>query len=80
MESFAILVFVIILAITLEHPLRLIKQYLPNAAVVWGLLAVLMAGLNYRYRGSIFNALTGGEKAMHGFENLAHHLGKTAEI
>ena len=87
MESLVILAFVIgYLAITLEHPLRLDKTVpaLIMAAVIWGLLAVGFSSGWFEIidtEGSIFNALTGGEKAMHGFEQtLLHHLGKTAEI
>lgn len=87
MESLIILIFVIgYLAITLEHPLRLDKTVpaLIMAALIWGTLAVGF-GLGWfeviDTEGSIFSALTGGEHAMHGFEQtLLHHLGKTAEI
>ena len=80
MESLVILAFVIgYLAITLEHPLRLDKTVpaLIMAAVIWGLLAVGFSSGWFEIidtEGSIFNALTGGEKAMHGFEQtLLHH-------
>lgn len=87
MESIIILIFVIgYLSITLEHPLKLDKTVpaLIMAALIWAVLAVgFQAGwfdvIDTHERA--FNFLTGGEDAMHGFENtLLHHLGKTAEI
>lgn len=87
MESIIILIFVIgYLSITLEHPLRLDKTVpaLIMAALIWAVLAVgFSAGwfdvVDTHER--VFSFGTGGEDAMHGFENtLLHHLGKTAEI
>lgn len=87
MESIIILIFAIgYLSITLEHPLRLDKTVpaLIMAALIWAILAI---GFNAGWfqvidtHESVFNYLTGGEEAHHGFENtLLHHLGKTAEI
>lgn len=87
MESIIILIFVIgYLSITLEHPLKLDKTVpaLIMAALIWAVLAV---GFHSGWFGvidtheNVFNFLTGGEHAEHGFENtLLHHLGKTAEI
>lgn len=87
MESIIILIFVIgYLSITLEHPLKLDKTVpaLIMAALIWAVLAIgFQAGwfdvIDTHERA--FNFLSGGEEAMHGFENtLLHHLGKTAEI
>lgn len=87
MEAIIILIFVIgYLSITLEHPLKLDKTVpaLIMAALIWAVLAVgFQAGwfdvIDTHERA--FSFLTGGEEAMHGFENtLLHHLGKTAEI
>ena len=54
------------------------------AALIWALLAI---GFHAGWfdvidtHENVFNFLSGGEKAEHGFENtLLHHLGKTAEI
>ncbi len=87
MTSIIILIFVIgYLSITLEHPLKLDKTVpaLIMAALIWAVLAI---GFNAGWfdvidtHESVFNFLTGGEAAEHGFENtLLHHLGKTAEI
>jgi len=87
MESIIILIFVIgYLSITLEHPLKLDKTVpaLIMAALIWAMLAV---GFHNGWfsvidtHESVFDFLTGGEAAEHGFENtLLHHLGKTAEI
>jgi len=87
MESIIILIFVIgYLSITLEHPLKLDKTVpaLIMAALIWAVLAV---GFHSGWftvidtHENVFNFLTGGESAEHGFENtLLHHLGKTAEI
>ena len=87
MESIIIIIFVIgYLTITLEHPLRLDKTVpaLIMAALIWALLAI---GFNTDWfdvidaEGHVFDHLTGGEAAIHGFENtLLHHLGKTSEI
>jgi len=87
MESIIILIFVIgYLSITLEHPLKLDKTVpaLIMAALIWAMLAV---GFHNGWftiidtHESVFDFLTGGEEAEHGFENtLLHHLGKTAEI
>ena len=87
MESIIILIFVIgYLSITLEHPLKLDKTVpaLIMAALIWAVLAVgFQAGwfnvIDTHERA--FSFLSGGEEAMHGFENtLLHHLGKTSEI
>jgi Na+/H+ antiporter NhaD/arsenite permease-like protein len=87
MESIIILIFVIgYLSITLEHPLKLDKTVpaLIMAALIW---AVLGIGFHSGWfsivdtHENVFNFITGGEKATHGFENtLLHHLGKTSEI
>ncbi|MEM7085557.1 MAG: sodium:proton antiporter NhaD [Bacteroidota bacterium] len=87
MESIIILIFVIgYLSITLEHPLKLDKTVpaLIMAALIWAMLAV---GFHNGWfsvidtHESVFDFLTGGEAAEHGFENtLLHHLGKTSEI
>ncbi len=87
MTSIVILIFVIgYLSITLEHPLKLDKTVpaLIMAALIWALLAI---GFHAGWfdvidtHENVFNFLSGGEKAEHGFENtLLHHLGKTAEI
>ncbi len=87
MTSIIILIFVIgYLSITLEHPLKLDKTVpaLIMAALIWAVLAI---GFHAGWfdvidtHESVFNFLTGGEAAEHGFENtLLHHLGKTAEI
>lgn len=87
MESIIILIFVIgYLSITLEHPLKLDKTVpaLIMSALIWAVLAVGF------YKGwfdvidtheNVFNFMSGGEEAHHGFDNtLLHHLGKTAEI
>ena len=54
------------------------------AAIIWALLAVGFhsGGLSViDTHEHVYSFLTGGESAMHGFENtLLHHLGKTAEI
>ena len=86
MESIIIIIFVIgYLTITLEHPLRLDKTVpaLIMAALIWALLAI---GFNTDWfdvidaEGHVFDHLTGGEAAIHGFENtLLHHLGKTSD-
>jgi Na+/H+ antiporter NhaD/arsenite permease-like protein len=87
MESIIILIFIIgYLSITLEHPLKLDKTVpaLIMASLIWAVLAIgFQAGwfdvIDTHER--VFSFLTGGEDAMHGFENtLLHHLGKTAEI
>ncbi|MFT4669588.1 MAG: Na+/H+ antiporter NhaD/arsenite permease-like protein [Flavobacteriaceae bacterium] len=87
MESIIILIFVIgYLSITLEHPLKLDKTVpaLIMASLIWAVLAIgFQAGwfdvIDTHERA--FNFLSGGEEAMHGFENtLLHHLGKTSEI
>jgi Na+/H+ antiporter NhaD/arsenite permease-like protein len=87
MESIIILIFVIgYLSITLEHPLKLDKTVpaLIMASLIWAVLAIgFQAGwfdvIDTHERA--FNFLSGGDEAMHGFENtLLHHLGKTAEI
>ena len=87
MESIIILIFVIgYLSITLEHPLKLDKTVpaLIMAALIWALLAVGFHNGWFNVidtHESVFDFLTGGEEAEHGFENtLLHHLGKTAEI
>ena len=87
MESIIILIFVIgYLSITLEHPLRLDKTVpaLIMASLMWAFLAV---GFSKGWFNAIdthdhvYSFLTGGDDALHGFENtLLHHLGKTAEI
>ncbi len=87
MTSIIILVFVIgYLSITLEHPLKLDKTVpaLIMAALIWALLAI---GFHAGWfdvidtHENVFNFLSGGEAAEHGFDNaLLHHLGKTAEI
>ncbi len=87
MESIIILIFAIgYLSITLEHPLRLDKTVpaLIMAALIWAVLAI---GFHADWfsvidtHEHVYNYLTGGEEAEHGFENtLLHHLGKTAEI
>ena len=87
MESIIILIFIIgYLSITLEHPLKLDKTVpaLIMASLIWAVLAIgFQAGwfdvIDTHER--VFSFLTGGEDAMHGFQNtLLHHLGKTAEI
>lgn len=87
MESIIILIFVIgYLSITLEHPLKLDKTVpaLIMAALIWAMLAVGFHNGWFNVidtHESVFDFLTGGEAAEHGFENtLLHHLGKTAEI
>jgi Na+/H+ antiporter NhaD/arsenite permease-like protein len=87
MESIIILIFVIgYLSITLEHPLKLDKTVpaLIMAALIWAMLAVGFHNGWFNIidtHESVFDFLTGGEAAEHGFENtLLHHLGKTAEI
>ena len=87
MESIIILIFALgYLSITLEHPLRLDKTVpaLIMAALIWAVLAV---GFHEGWfsvidtHEHVYNFLSGGEEAEHGFENtLLHHLGKTAEI
>jgi Na+/H+ antiporter NhaD/arsenite permease-like protein len=87
MTSIIILIFVIgYLSITLEHPLKLDKTVpaLIMAALIWALLAI---GFHAGWfdvidtHENVFNFLSGGETAEHGFDNaLLHHLGKTAEI
>lgn len=87
MESIIILIFALgYLSITLEHPLRLDKTVpaLIMAALIWALLAV---GFHEGWfsvidtHEHVYNFLTGGEEAEHGFDNtLLHHLGKTSEI
>jgi len=87
MESIIILIFVIgYLSITLEHPLRLDKTVpaLIMAALIWAVLAV---GFHQGWfsvidtHEHVYNFISGGDAAEHGFENtLLHHLGKTAEI
>tara|TARA_B100000809_G_C15134154_1_gene529829 strand:- start:272 stop:1648 length:1377 start_codon:yes stop_codon:yes gene_type:complete len=87
MTSIIILIFVIgYLSITLEHPLKLDKTVpaLIMAALIWALLAI---GFHAGWfdvidtHENVFNFLSGGETAKHGFDNaLLHHLGKTAEI
>jgi len=87
MTSIVILIFVIgYLSITLEHPLKLDKTVpaLLMAAVIWAVLAI---GFHSGWfdiidtHENVFNFLTGGEAAEHGFDNtLLHHLGKTSEI
>ncbi len=87
MTSLVILIFVIgYLSITLEHPLKLDKTVpaLIMAALIWAVLAI---GFHAGWfdiidtHENVFNFLTGGEAAEHGFENtLLHHLGKTSEI
>ena len=87
MESIIILIFVIgYLSITLEHPLKLDKTVpaLIMASLIWAVLAIgFQAGwfdvIDTHER--VVSFLSGGEDAMHGFENtLLHHLGKTSEI
>jgi Na+/H+ antiporter NhaD/arsenite permease-like protein len=87
MESIIILIFVIgYLSITLEHPLRLDKTVpsLIMASLIWGALAVGFSSGWFNIIDThdfVFDFSTGGEEALHGFENnLLHHLGKTAEI
>ena len=87
MESIIILIFVIgYLSITLEHPLKLDKTVpaLIMASLIWAVLAIgFQAGWFdiIDTHENAFNFLSGGEEAMHGFENtLLHHLGKTSEI
>jgi Na+/H+ antiporter NhaD/arsenite permease-like protein len=87
MEAIIILIFILgYLSITLEHPLKLDKTVpaLLMAALIWALLAI---GFHKGWfsvidgHENVFNFLTGGEAAEHGFENtLLHHLGKTSEI
>ena len=87
MTSIIILIFVIgYLSITLEHPLKLDKTVpaLIMAALIWALLAI---GFHLGWfdvidtHENVFNFLSGGEAAEHGFDNtLLHHLGKTSEI
>ena len=87
MTSVVILIFVIgYLSITFEHPLKLDKTVpaLIMAALIWALLAI---GFHAGWfdiidtHENVFNFLSGGETAEHGFENtLLHHLGKTSEI
>ncbi len=87
MTSLIILIFVIgYLSITLEHPLKLDKTVpaLLMSAIIWAVLAI---GFHSGWfsvidtHENVFNFLTGGEAAEHGFENtLLHHLGKTSEI
>ncbi len=87
MESIIILIFVIgYLSITLEHPLRLDKTVpaLIMAALIWAVLAIGFGSGWFDVIDThehVYSFLTGGEDAMHGFENtLLHHLGKTSEI
>lgn len=87
MESVIILIFVIgYLSITLEHPLKLDKTVpaLIMASLMWAFLAVGFSQGWFNVVDSheeVFSFLTGGDDALHGFENtLLHHLGKTAEI
>ncbi|PTL98657.1 MAG: sodium:proton antiporter [Bacteroidetes bacterium] len=87
MESIIILIFVIgYLSITLEHPLKLDKTVpaLIMASLIWAVLAIgFQAGWFdiIDTHENAFNFLSGGDEAMHGFENtLLHHLGKTSEI
>ncbi len=87
MESVIILIFVIgYLSITLEHPLKLDKTVpaLIMASLMWAFLAVGFSQGWFNVIDShehVYNFLTGGDDALHGFENtLLHHLGKTAEI
>jgi len=87
MTSIVILIFVIgYLSITLEHPLKLDKTVpaLIMAALIWALLAIgFYAGWFdvIDTHENVFNFLSGGESAEHGFDNtLLHHLGKTSEI
>jgi Na+/H+ antiporter NhaD/arsenite permease-like protein len=87
MEAIIILIFVIgYLSITLEHPLKLDKTVpaLIMSSLIWAVLAIgFQAGWFdvIDTHENAFSFLTGGEDAMHGFENtLLHHLGKTAEI
>jgi len=82
-----ILIFVIgYFSITLEHPLKVDKTVpaLIMAALIWAVLAVGFTSGWFNVidsHDSVFNFVTGGEEALHGFENtLLHHLGKTAEI
>ncbi len=87
MTSIIILIFVIgYLSITLEHPLKLDKTVpaLIMASLIWALLAI---GFHSGWfsiidtHENVFNFLSGGEEADHGFNNaLLHHLGKTSEI
>lgn len=87
MESVIILIFVIgYLSITLEHPLKLDKTVpaLIMASLMWAFLAIGFSQGWFNVVDSheeVFSFLTGGDDALHGFENtLLHHLGKTAEI
>jgi hypothetical protein len=87
MESIIILIFVIgYLSITLEHPLKLDKTVpaLIMASLIWAVLEVGFSSGWFNVidtHEQVFSFLSGGETAMHGFENtLLHHLGKTAEI
>lgn len=87
MESVIILIFAIgYLSITLEHPLRLDKTVpaLIMASLMWAFLAVGFGQGWFNVVDThehVYSFLTGGDDAMHGFENtLLHHLGKTAEI
>jgi Na+/H+ antiporter NhaD/arsenite permease-like protein len=87
MEAIIILIFVIgYLSITLEHPLKLDKTVpaLIMASLIWAVLAIGFQAGWFNVidtHETTFSFLTGGEDAMHGFENtLLHHLGKTAEI
>ncbi|MFK5983180.1 MAG: sodium:proton antiporter NhaD [Flavobacteriaceae bacterium] len=87
MTSIIILIFVIgYLSITLEHPLKLDKTVpaLIMAALIWGVLAIGFHAGWFNVidtHENVFNFLTGGGEASHGFDNaLLHHLGKTAEI
>lgn len=87
MEAIIIFIFVLgYLTITVEHPLRLDKTVpaLLMAAIMWGLLAIgfYQGWFNIvDVEGNIFNFLSGGETAAHGFEEtMLHHFGKTAEI
>ncbi len=87
MTSIIILIFVIgYLSITLEHPLKLDKTVpaLIMASLIWAVLAI---GFHYGWfsvidtHENVFNFISGGIEAEHGFENtLLHHLGKTSEI
>jgi len=87
MESVIILIFVIgYLSITLEHPLKLDKTVpaLIMASLMWAFLAIGFSQGWFNVVDShdhVYSFLTGGDDALHGFENsLLHHLGKTAEI
>ncbi len=87
MTSLIILIFVIgYLSITLEHPLKLDKTVpaLLMSAIIWAVLAIGFHADWFNIidtHENVFNFLSGGEAAEHGFQNtLLHHLGKTSEI